>query len=153
MISLDFALNTLEKIWGLQCSPSGHDYGGGGEIPARTGFASGGEVVGEYEGITCDRFEVKLGWSKEGGRRSAPDDNDGRPPLGSKSTTMVGYLVTISSTRSSWSTRLCPDLEHQVVGEHLLLSSLRLELRLVLLLWTRLHLRRDDRRSLPSEGR
>ena len=69
-----FCIKHPRKNLGLQCSPSGHDYGGGGEIPARTGFASSGEVVGEYEGITCDRFEVKLGWSKEGGRHSAPDD-------------------------------------------------------------------------------
>jgi hypothetical protein len=42
---------------------------GGGQNPAWGGLASGGEVVGEYEGITCDRFGAGVGAG--GGRKGA----------------------------------------------------------------------------------
>ena len=59
---LDFALNTLERTWALQCSPR-PGRRGGGEIPTRGGFAGGGEVVGST------RDHLRLIWGKSRGRR------------------------------------------------------------------------------------
>ena len=78
---LNFALNILERTWGLQCSPK-HGYGGGGGIAARGGLATCqwwgiGGGAGE---MTYVRFEARAGvggsragcrrtWARAAGRR------------------------------------------------------------------------------------